>query len=106
MWSPDEGTYTEYDAEYTRRDTTETIEAQVWVRGSSSTDGRTKAGTYASDAVAILDEYARDNHTRTTWHQIKPTQNSDERAAKQARQTDHFVITVTIELRRLDSTGT
>lgn len=106
IWSPIEGTFDEFGAEYSRRDTTETVEIQCWVLGTSESDGRSKASEYAGDVVSILDEYARDNHDRTTWHQIKPVNDSDERAAKTARQTDHYIITVTAELNRLDSTGT
>lgn len=104
-WSPVDGNFEEFDAEYSHRETGETIEIQVWCLGDSHADGQVDANQYASDIVSILDEYARDNYNRTQWHQIKPDSVTDERAGKPYRDTDHFILRVQCTLDSLDETG-
>jgi len=60
-----------------------------------------RAREHARDVVEIIRQYMNDNYDSTEFHNIEPTAIVDNRAQKVARQTDHFVYAVDIEMERL-----
>jgi hypothetical protein len=61
----------------------------------------TRAKTLGEDLKALFQGYMNDNFTDTNWHNIEPTNITDTRGARVARQTDHYVFIVEVDLERL-----
>lgn len=100
VWSPTEGSYDAFDAEYSHLDEGQTIEANIWTLDDSETS------TYSEDVVDFLSEYGNDNESQTEFHRIRPQNNNDMRQENIARKTDHFIASVQINLRNFRNTGT
>jgi len=99
VWSPVESTRDTLGAEYEETPETQTVEIACWTLDNDRTF------ELAGDVEALLEEYGRDNEGRTSWTQIRPTGDNDQRAEKIVRKSDHYVGTVTVELEALRSTG-
>lgn len=99
VWSPVEGSLEAFDAEYSHIDDTQTVEINIWTLDPDTVD------SYANDVIQFLSEYGNDNESNTVFHRIRPNSVNDLRQEKIARKTDHYVITVTTELRFFRETG-
>lgn len=60
-----------------------------------------RARQHARDSVTILRGYMNDNYAATEYHDIEPTAIIDNRAQKIARQTDHYIYAVDVEMERI-----
>lgn len=98
LWSPVDTDFVEFDAEGSSFDQTDTVE--VWIH----TLDETKTARYVEDVVGIMDDYMRDNHKNTNFHQIKPISAADNRHEHITRKTDHYPANVQIELSVLRQT--
>jgi hypothetical protein len=99
VWSPTGSTLEQFSVDGTRFDQTDTVEVQCW-----SLDP-TVSEQLMRDVVEILSGYLDDNQTDTPYSTVRPTTESDFREQKAARRTDHYITTVEVETRGLESTG-
>lgn len=104
IWSPESSNRPAFSADYDTINQNQVVEASVWMPDGDS-NAETKVSEYAVDVINLLEEYGTDNKGRTKWNWIRPTADNDFRAENITRKTDHFVINVIAELRRLSSTG-
>jgi len=100
VWSPVEGTFDPLAADYTRLDEEQTIEIDVWTLDPEIT------ATVATDVIQFMSEYGNDNEDKTEFLHLRPESTGDARAEHIARQTDHYITTVTVAVRNLRDTGT
>jgi len=98
IWSPVDASLDAFDAEYSRIDETRTVEIQVWTLDDTET------AQYHQDVIDFLAQYGNDNTDNTTFHRIRPTAADDLRSEHIVRQTDHYIATVTVELRNFRDT--
>jgi len=82
---------------------TDTIRMSIWYPGnvndSPGSDIRAKA--YRDNLIDLFRTYMNDNFQNSTFHNIEPTDATDFRHQNIARQTDHYIYGVTVEVDRL-----
>ena len=61
-----------------------------------------RAITLSQDLKRLFREYMNDNFEQTNWHDIEPTNVTDTRGSRIARQTNHYVFIVEVALERID----
>jgi len=98
VWSPTDTTLEQFSMDAHRYDETGTVEVQAWSLYSSEAKRLQQNITY------ILSKYLDDNRINTPYLTVQPTGESDFREQKPARQTDHYVMSVEIDLRGLQPT--
>lgn len=95
VWNPTGGNISPISGDYTSLDETQTVEIQVWSLTA------TECKQYKQDLINYLALYGNDNEGQTLFHRIRPTTKDDLRSEKQARRTNHFVMTVEVDCRKL-----
>lgn len=104
LWSPETSDRPALGAEYDDIDEFQFVDVSIWVLDDDDT-APSDVVDYANDVIGLVEEYGTDNKGRTEWNTIRPTGDNDLRAENVVRKTDHFVITVSVDLRRVASTG-
>jgi len=74
----------------------ETVRVDIW-----TLEGESTAREYRNEVINTFRRYMADNFTRTKFHDVQPTDSTDFREQKIARQTDHYIYSVEIEFERL-----
>lgn len=92
VWSPVDGSLEQFSADNTVLDERRTVEAQVWTLDSNT------AETYHQEIIDFLNQYADDNESLTTFHYIQPQSATDNRSEHITRMTDHFILSVQVEV--------
>jgi hypothetical protein len=82
-------------------DETATVGIDVWVLDVDGATAETAAYEYRTRLLNLFSDYTNDNFDYTEFHNIEPTEATDFRQEHVARQTDHYIYTVTIEVDRL-----
>lgn len=98
VWSPTGSTLDRFSADGDRFDRSDTVEVQAW------TLDETETRQLQGDVVDILSQYLDDNETETPYTDVAPVNTEDFREQKQARTTDHYVMSVEVETRDLQKT--
>lgn len=106
-YSPANGNYRRIDGDYSVVDEQQTVAVEAWVMEDVSLpqDGADRANQYASDAFSFLSDYGNDNENRTNFYRIQPQEIDDRKAEHTVRETDHFVVSLTVVLDKFTSTG-
>ncbi len=99
VWSPADSTLDRFSMDGTKFRQNDTVEVQFW-----SLD-ETEPKQLQSDAVAILSGYLDDNKVQTPFTDVAPTSTADYREQSQARRTDHYIMSVTVDTDGLSNTG-
>lgn len=99
VWQPTSSTLDRFSMDGTRFDRGDTVRVQVW-----SLDER-RAVQVQRDVTAFISEYLDDNAVQTPASDIAPVTEDDFREQNPARKTDHYVMSVEIEIRGLQSTA-
>jgi len=99
VYSPEDTTPEDFDAEYSEVEEEATVEILVYSFDSDET-----ANT-AARIRQLFEEYARDNRANTPYHSIKPTSAGDNKSSKVSRRTDHYIDSITLTFERLRSPG-
>jgi len=99
VWQPTSSTLDRFSMDGTRFDRGDTVRVQVW-----SLDER-RAAQVQRDVTAFISEYLDDNAVQTPASDIAPVTEDDFREQNPARKTDHYVMSVEIEIRGLQPTA-
>jgi hypothetical protein len=99
VWQPTGSTLDRFSMDGTRFDRGDTVEIQVW----SLDEGR--AVQVQRDVTDFISEYLDDNAVQTPASDIAPVTEDDFREQNPARKTDHYVMSVEIEIRGLQPTA-
>jgi len=99
VFSPEDTTPTDFDAEYSDVEEEATVEILIYSFDSDET------AQTAERIRQLFEEYARDNRTNTPYHSIKPTSAGDNKSSKVSRRTDHYIDSITLTFERLRSPG-
>lgn len=99
VWQPTSSTLDRFSMDGTRFDRGDTVRVQVW-----SLDER-RAVQVQRDVTAFISEYLDDNAVQTPASDIAPVTEDDFREQNPARKTDHYVMSVEIEIRGLQPTA-
>jgi len=91
VWSPTDSTLEAFSMDGTRFREDTTVEIQVW-----SLDEQ-EARQLQADVTRILAKYLNDNRNNTPYSDVHPTGQADFREQKPARDTRHYVMSVTVE---------
>ena len=94
IWEPTEADITRLSADGTQIDEFPTVQVLIW-----SLD-ETTAMQHQSDVIQILGSYMDDNKQETNFNNIEPTSREDLRNERMANRADHFVMGVTVSMRR------
>lgn len=92
VWSPVDGSLEQFSADNDVLNEFRTVEAQVWTLNSQN------AETYHQEIIDLLQRYADDNYQNTNFHYIQPQSATDNRSEHITRMTDHFILSVQVEL--------
>lgn len=95
VWMPAGGPIEGLSGDWTSTTEQNTVEIQVW-----SLD-RGECAVYKEDVINFLSLYANDNEENTLFHRVRPSNQDDMRGQNQARRTNHFVMTVEVDCRKL-----
>lgn len=98
VWSPTGSTLDQFSRDATRFDQTDTVEIQAW-----SLDP-TESQKLQTDVTRVLGKYLDDNRINTPYSTVAPTAQNDFREQKPARKTEHYVMSVEVDLRGLSPT--
>lgn len=82
---------------------TDTVRMNIWIAPNANKDGAALARDYRDKVVRIFQRYMNDNFEFTEFHDVQPTETTDFRHQKIARQTDHYIYQVEIETERIDT---
>lgn len=82
------------DPEGNRYDEVARVTVEVWTPTSAA-----RADALKRDVLSIVADKANDNNTTTNWVDWWPDTSTDYRAQKTARRGDHYIESVTAELR-------
>lgn len=96
VWSPTDADLRQFSGDSDSLIDRRTVEASIWVLDSSS-----DCHTYHDDVVEFLQDYAGDNYTNLNFHHIRPNSVTDSRSEKVARMTDHYIMSVQVEIQSL-----
>lgn len=96
IWEPTSGPLNAFDAEYSHYDERRTVE--IWIYTLEGGKIGTENTEYQSDIVDFLGEYANDNASNTEWNRIRPRNVDDRRSELMARNTNHHISSVEVEL--------
>lgn len=99
VWSPTSSSKERFSMDTDDYDRTDAIEVQVW-----SLDA-TEVKDYQQAAAAVLEAYLDDNKTETPYQTVDPVGENDFREQKTARRTEHYIMSVEVDLRGLDAVG-
>ena len=99
VWSPTSTETPVFSSDGEFYDTSATVEVQAW----SLNEFEIK--DLQNDIANILSGYFADNQDLTDWHNIWPSNTSDFREQKPARETNHFVVSLEVDLRALKQSG-
>jgi hypothetical protein len=99
VWQPTSSTLDRFSMDGTRFDRGDTVRVQVW-----SLDER-RAVQVQRDVTAFISEYLDDNAVQTPASDIAPVTEDDFREQNPPRKTDHYVMSVEIEIRGLQPTA-
>ena len=92
IWSPVDADLSQGDAEASYYSEFRTVEASVWTLDNDSSE------TYHQEIIDFLRQYSNDNESNTTFHKIRPQSATDSRSEKITRMTDHYILSVQVEL--------
>lgn len=96
VWSPVDADLSQFSGDNDSLIDVRTVEASIWVLESSS-----DAHTYHDDVVQFLQEYAGDNYSNLEFHHVRPQAVTDSRSEKVTSMTDHYILSVQVEVREL-----
>jgi hypothetical protein len=96
VWAPTDATLGELSAAGEYIDKTHVVEIQVWSLDRDVTQ-------YRRDILDIMGRVINNQQRNGEFITFSPTASRDYRADKAARQTDHYINTVQIDPRKLDS---
>lgn len=99
VWSPTDSTLDQFSIDETEQEANHTAEIQIW-----SLD-ETETVTLQNDVVQIMSQYLNDNAIQTPYTELGPSTVSDFREQKNARVTEHYITSVELQTRGLESTG-
>jgi hypothetical protein len=99
VWSPTSSPKERFSMDTDEYDRTDAIEIQVW-----SLDA-TEVKDYQLSTAAVLEGYLDDNKTETPYQTVDPVGENDFREQKTARRTEHYIMSVEVDLRGLDAVG-
>ena len=99
VWSPTGSTLDRFSMDGDDLLENTTVEVQAW-----SLDEQ-EARQLQSDITRILSQYLDDNTVNTPYSDVHPTGQADFREQKPARDTDHYVMSVTVETTGLSDTA-
>lgn len=98
VWSPTGGDIRRFSADGDQMRQIQRVEVDVWTLDSSDTFD------YFEDVIDLFDDYLNDQEQNTVFHRVEPTNSEDFRPQKRADKTDHYIMTVEIQTRRLRDT--
>jgi hypothetical protein len=98
VWSPTDSTLETFSMDGDDFLENNTVEVQAW-----SLDEQ-EARQLQSDITRILSQYLDDNTVNTPYSDVHPTGQADFREQKPARDTRHYVMSVTVETTGLSDT--
>lgn len=87
VWSPSDGDFTQMGAKYDAYLDDQIAQVVVW-----DADSADRTSTIAGDVRDIIFDFATDNQSSTEWSEIAPDTESDLRAERHPRSSDHFVV--------------
>jgi hypothetical protein len=91
VWSPTDSTLETFSMDGTQHEENTTVEIQAW-----SLDAQ-EARQLQADVTRIIGLYIDNNARTTPYSTVEPTGQADFREQKPARNTDHYVMGVTVE---------
>jgi hypothetical protein len=98
LWSPTDSQLETFSMDGTQHEENTTVEIQVW-----SLDPQ-EARQLQADVTRIIGLYIDNNAATTPYSTVEPTGQADFREQKPARNTDHYVMSVTVETTGLSET--
>jgi hypothetical protein len=93
VWSPVDATLDKFSADGDTIDERRTVEAQIWDLDSSN-----RAEQYHQDVIDFINAYSNDNESNTPFHFLKPVSATDSRSDHIRQLTDHYILSVEIEV--------
>lgn len=99
VWSPVDSTLERFSIDDGELRENNTVEIQIWTLDEQ------EAVTLSNDIVEILSKYMADNKDRTPYAEVQPSGLSDFREQKNARMTNHYIMSVEIDTDGLITTG-
>jgi len=99
VFSPEDLTPQEFDAEFSRAEEEGTVEILIY-----SFDSDRTAAT-KERVRQVFEEYARDNRQNTPFHAIRIESVSDNKSSKVSRRTDHYIDSIRLSFERLRRPG-
>jgi len=99
VWSPTDSTLETFSMDGDDFLENTTVEVQAW-----SLDEQ-EARQLQADVTRILSQYLDDNSVNTPYSDVHPTGQADFREQKPARDTRHYVMSVTVETTGLSDTA-
>lgn len=103
IWSPTTDSLDAFDASYSHFDETRTVE--IWIYTLEGDNLGSENVEYQDDVIDFLSQYANDNTVNTTFNRIRPVSVDDRRSELMARDTDHTITSVEVELQNHRDTG-
>ena len=99
VWNPTDGDIESFSADNSFQVENLAVEIQVWTLDES------ESTPYQRALAQFMSEYARDNYSRTDFHELAPNTQGDYRHETPARQTNHYVTTLEVSTSDLQATG-
>ena len=99
VWSPTGSTLEQFSMDGTKRDRTDSVEVQVWSLDELETR------QLQADVDQILSGFLDDNAVTTPFSTVETTGVNDFREQTSARRTEHYIMSVEIDTRGLDTSG-
>jgi hypothetical protein len=95
VWSPTDGDLSQFSGDNDSLVDIRTVECSIWTLDATDTH------EYHEDTIDFLQSYAGDNYSNLDFHHIRPNSVTDSRSENVARMTDHYIMSIQVELQEL-----